>query len=93
MTSVSKPRVRMPSQTTKGRFVGKPAIATGPGAGIGRATAVRLATEEAKVVATDLAQDRRLASGGGGALQLQQIPGRDHADHLAGHHHRQVAHP
>jgi NAD(P)-dependent dehydrogenase (short-subunit alcohol dehydrogenase family) len=37
-----------------GRFVGKTAIVTGAGSGIGRATAVRLVQEGARVVATDV---------------------------------------
>jgi NAD(P)-dependent dehydrogenase (short-subunit alcohol dehydrogenase family) len=40
------------------RFSGKTAIVTGAGAGIGRATAVRLATEGARVVASDVSQQR-----------------------------------
>lgn len=40
------------------RFAGKTAIVTGAGAGIGRATAVRLAAEGANVVATDVLQER-----------------------------------
>lgn len=40
------------------RFTGKTVIVTGAGSGIGRATAKRLATEGAEVVAVDLDQDR-----------------------------------
>ncbi len=40
------------------RFAGKVAIVTGAGSGIGRATAVRLVDEGARVVATDVVADR-----------------------------------
>lgn len=49
------------TQGTSGRFAGQTAIVTGAGAGIGRATAVRLVGEGAIVVATDVV-DERLAS-------------------------------
>ncbi len=41
-----------------GRFTGKTAIVTGAGSGIGRATAVRLAMEGARVVASDISAVR-----------------------------------
>jgi NAD(P)-dependent dehydrogenase (short-subunit alcohol dehydrogenase family) len=40
------------------RFAGRTAIVTGAGSGIGRATAVRLAREGARVVATDVSSSR-----------------------------------
>lgn len=42
----------------EGRFAGKTAIVTGAGSGIGRATALRLAREGARVVASDISQER-----------------------------------
>jgi NAD(P)-dependent dehydrogenase (short-subunit alcohol dehydrogenase family) len=44
--------------TVTARFAGKTAIVTGAGSGIGRATAVRLASEGARVVATDVVKAR-----------------------------------
>jgi NAD(P)-dependent dehydrogenase (short-subunit alcohol dehydrogenase family) len=43
---------------TPGRFTGRTAIVTGAGSGIGRATALRLAREGARVVAADIDADR-----------------------------------
>ena len=43
-----------PGSVVPGRFNGRSAIVTGAGSGIGRATAVRLAQEGARVVAADL---------------------------------------
>ncbi len=40
------------------RFAGRTVIVTGAGAGIGRATAVRLAHEGARVIATDVVEER-----------------------------------
>ena len=42
----------------KDRFTDKTAIVTGAGSGIGRATAIRLAMEGARVIATDIVQQR-----------------------------------
>lgn len=48
----------MAMDPTPGRFVDKTAIVTGAGSGIGRATAVRLAKEGARVIATDISAGR-----------------------------------
>lgn len=46
------------TEYTAGRFAGRTAIVTGAGAGIGRATALRLALEGARVVASDISAER-----------------------------------
>lgn len=44
--------------TIENRFAGRTAIVTGAGSGIGRATALRLAREGARVIASDVSQER-----------------------------------
>lgn len=46
------------TDTTAGRFAGKTIVVTGAGSGIGRATAIRLAGEGGRVVATDVVAER-----------------------------------
>lgn len=58
-------------QPMSGRFVGSVVLVTGAAHGIGRACAIRLATEGARVVVADL--DERVAD-----EVAQQLPGRGH---------------
>lgn len=46
------------STNDSARFAGKTAIVTGAGSGIGRATALRIAAEGGRVIASDIAPDR-----------------------------------
>lgn len=46
------------TDTTAGRFAGKTIVVTGAGSGIGRATAIRLADEGGRVIATDVVAER-----------------------------------
>jgi len=48
----------MTTHATTPRFGGRTAIVTGAGSGIGRATSIRLVTEGARVVATDVSEER-----------------------------------
>lgn len=48
----------MDTSIIPGRFDGKTAVVTGAGSGIGRATATRLAQEGARVIATDIVEER-----------------------------------
>ena len=70
-----------PEAVTPGRYVGRVAVVTGAGSGIGRATARRLAAEGAAVVCLDLTEDAieavaaeigdEAAEGGGRAIAVR----------------------
>jgi NAD(P)-dependent dehydrogenase (short-subunit alcohol dehydrogenase family) len=70
---------------TPGRFTGRAAVVTGAGSGIGRATALCLAREGARVAAADIAADRleRLAAGVLGPIMQTTIPPVATAEQLA----------
>lgn len=59
-SSANEKETIMAMQPTSARFVDKTAVVTGAGSGIGRATAIRLAREGARVIATDISAERLL---------------------------------
>lgn len=62
--------------TTTARFTGRTAIVTGAGSGIGRATALRLAREGARVIASDISKERlEELVADFGALEIVPVPG------------------
>lgn len=66
----------------EGRFSGQTAIVTGAGAGIGRATALRLVREGARVVASDISGERLdELVGAAGDDRLVPLPGDIAAEH------------
>ena len=63
-----------------GRLHGKTAICTASGAGIGRATAVAFAREGARVIATDLNEDRMKGLKEAGIAECLRLDVLDTAD-------------
>src|SRR6187397_530105 len=60
------------TETSNGRFIGKVAVVTGAGSGIGRTTALAFAREGAAVVVIDLSADSNQET----ANQIEALGGR-----------------
>jgi NAD(P)-dependent dehydrogenase (short-subunit alcohol dehydrogenase family) len=70
---------------TPGRFAGKTVIVTGAGAGIGQATALRIAKEGGRVITSDISKERLddFVTGNAG-LDLVPVPGDISAEETVG---------